>query len=294
MTADGTVVPEHALDQYRMLPPTAGSQGAPTMTPDGMQLPTDEEADGSFGKQVVLNTQERPHEFVVTGDSSVFFTSNPALTEQGADGAVFFVGSAAVAWNHRISQDLQLQVGGRAALFRYDARSDLDFDSFGGGVGLTWSPAFSSGIVFFGGYDATKLLKRGGDDLLTEHAFTVGAAKVIVLSRSQALTFNLAGGLGITDPHSAQRDLIAAGVAYHLRLSRDLDLDAGYRGTVYFYDTRGRTDFNGLASLSLSYHFARWATVSAYGSFADNFSNRSGFDYRAWIGGTGITLSWQF
>jgi hypothetical protein len=296
VTADGTLVPERALDQSRMLPPTGGTPGSASVTPDGMELPqADEEVeDGTFGKQVVLKTQPRKREFFATGDVSLFGTSNAALAENSADTDVFVVGSAAFGWTHAINRELEFDVIGRAAIFRYDKRSDLDFDSFGGSVELTWSPDFTSGISFFGRYDATKLLQRGGDDLLTEHAFSVGAEKNVMLSRAQALTFQIVGGPGITDPHSAQRDLLGAGIGYHLRLSRTIDLDTGYRAATYFYDTNGRIDFNGVASLSLGYHLTSWTTLSIYGSFGQNRSNRAGFDYDTWVGGSGIGLAWQF
>jgi hypothetical protein len=296
MTADGALVPDRALDQSRMLPPTSGTQGT-AVTPYGTALPqaTEEvQEEGDFGKQVVLKPQEPTREFSVTGDVSVFGTSNAALTEHDRSADVFFVSNATVNWTHAINQQLQFQAGGYAALFRYNERSDLDFESLGGGLGLAWSPEFAHGIGFFARYDATQLLTRGGDDLLTEHLFTAGAVKVIVLSRAQALSFSAVGGLGITDPHSSQRDLIGAGMAYHLRLSRNLDFDAGYRGTAYFYNTHGRNDFNSVVSLSLRYHLTPWATVSIYGSFADNQSNHSGFDYDAWVGGGGVGLTWQF
>jgi hypothetical protein len=295
-TANGDLAPDRALDQTRMLPPTSGAQGTASVTPDGMELPkADEEAeDGTFGKQVVLTRQEKKREFIVTSDVSLFGTSNAALTEHGADADVFIVASAAFGWSHAINSELQFQVAGHAAIFRYDKRSDLDFDSFGGGLGVEWTPNFASGISFFGRYDATKLLKRGGGDLLTEHAFTAGAMKTMLLSRAQALSFQFVGGLGITDPHSAQRDLLGVGIGYHLRLSRMIDLDTAYRASGYFYDTHGRIDFNGVASLSLGYHLTPWSTVSVYESFGDNRSNRAGFDYDAWFGGGGIGLAWQF
>ena len=294
-TADVALLSERTLDQSRMLPPTGNTQGPASVTPDGMELPqADQEEDGTFGKQVVLNTQEKKREFVVTGDFSLFGTSNAALTHDGQDSDVFLVGNVGFGWNHAINSELQFQVAAHAALFRYNERSDLDFDSFGGGVGLVWSPEFASGISFFGRYDATQLLERGGGDLLTEHAFTAGAVKVLILSRAQALSFQFVGGVGITDPHSAQRDLLGAGIGYHLRLSRNVDLDAGYRASVYFYDTDGRIDFNGVASLSLGYHLTRSATLSVYGSFGDNRSNRAGFDYDVGVGGAGIGLGWQF
>src|SRR5205085_7278975 len=113
------------------------------------------------------------------------------------------------------------------------------------------TPAFASGATLFARYDATKLLNRGGDDLLTEHEFTLGAERFVPFSRAHGLGFSVFGGAGIADPHSAQRDTIGGAVGYRLHLSRHVDLDASYRAAVYFYNSDGRDDFDGLASVSL-------------------------------------------
>lgn len=294
LAADRVFTPEHALDQSRMVPTTSNSP-PPVISPNATEVSNENAAeDGTFGKQVVLKEPERPREFFLSGDVSTFFTSNAALTRDHTDADGFLVASAVFGWTHAITPELQLQIGGHMSIFRYFDRSDLDFESFGGGIGLNWAPAFASGTEFFARYDATKLLTRGGNDLLTEHEFTAGAERVLVLSRAHALDFTVFGGAGIADPHSAQRDILAGAVGYHLRLSRDVDLDAGYRAAVYFYNAGGRTDFNGVGSISLGYHPTRWSTVAAYGSFGTNRSNHSTFDYDAGVVGGGVNFSWQF
>jgi hypothetical protein len=294
LAASNPFAPERALDQSRMVPP-ANAQGPAATSQSEPEISSENAVeDGTFGKQVVLKEKERPSEFFLTGDVSGFYTSNAALTRDHMDADVFLVASAAFGWNHAIGPELQLQIGGHVAIFRYNDRPDLDFDSFGAGVGLSWTPAFASGTTFFTRYDATKLLDRDGNDLLTEHEFTIGGQRIIALSRAHALSFTVFGGASISDPHSAQRDTIAGAIGYHLRVSRHVDLDAAYRGAVYFYNAGSRTDYNGLESISLGYHFTRWSTLAAYGSFGSNRSNHSVFDYDAGVIGGGLNFSWQF
>jgi hypothetical protein len=289
-----SIAPDRARDQTQMVPTNDGLSG-PAAT-DGLQYsPSDNAAtDDSFGRQIFLKPQERVREFLLTGDASIFFTSNAALTKRDTINDVFFVTDAAIAWTRAINQDVRFQLGGHLSLFRYNDTPSLDFDNIGGGLGLIWTPQFASGIAVFARYDATKLLHRDGNDLLTDHEFTLGAEKIVVLGRSHFLSFSVGGAVGITDPHAAQRDLLGTAMAYHLRLARNLDLDVSYRLSGYFYNAGGRDDLNQLGSVSLTYYFCRWASVSAFGSYSLNRSNHSIFDYDVGAGGGGILLSAQF
>lgn len=274
-----------------------GGSASPIVNNDGTAMPLNDDtpsADDSFGNQVILKSQERIREFVLSGDASVFYTSNVRLTHRDQVSDAFFVGNAGLSWNHPISPELQLQMGGHVSMFRYNGTPSLDFNSFGIGTGLAWTPQFSRGIAMFARYDVTELTTRNVDHLLLDHEFSVGMQKVVVLGRAQALSFTLGGALGITDPHSSRRDQIGGGVAYFLRLSRDLDVDLGYRWAVYLYHEGGRTDFNELVSLGLNYHFNRWTTLSAFASFSDNRSNHSEFDYDTFASGAGLRLTLQF
>lgn len=288
------VQPDRARNQSQIVP-TSDGLSTPGLT-GGLQLSSSEEepADESFGRQILLKPEERAREFLLTGDASIFYTSNAALTRDHAIDDVFFVADAVFAWTRAIHQDLQFQASGHFSLFRYNDTPSLDFDNIGAGLGVIWAPQFASGVVFFARYDISKLLHRDGNDLLTDNEFSLGAEKIVILGRSHALSFSLGGAVGITDPYSAQRDILSGAVAYHLRLARNLELDFSYRSSVYFYSGGGRTDLNELASGALTYHFNRWASLSAFGSYSFDRSNRSVFDYDAGLLGGGIALAVEF
>lgn len=280
-----------------MLPTGANSSTDMPVSADGASLPASSggnSQDDSFGQQVILKTQERPREFNITGDASIFYTSNAALTSRNEVSDMFAVADAALSWTHPISRELQLQIGGQAALFRYNDTSALDFENLGGGLGLIWTPAAAPGIGFFARYDLIQLLDRDGHGLLTDNEFSAGAQKVIVLGRSHALSFSLGGSVGIADPRTAQRDLLGGGVSYHLRVTRNLDMNLAYRLVGYFYNEGGRRELNQLGSLSFNYHLNRCATLSAFASYGDNRSNHSAFDYKVFAGGGGGSLGVQF
>ena len=295
VSPEESITPDRARDQSQMVPTNDGLAGSGVT--DGLQYSSSDNngaSDDSFGRQVLLKPQERAREFLLTGDASVYFTSNAALTRRDTIDDVFFVADAAFAWTRAINRDVRFQLGGHLSLFRYNDTPSLDFDNIGGGLGLIWTPQSASGIAIFGRYDATKLLHRDGNDLLTDNEFSLGLEKTIVLGRSHFLSLSVGGAVGVTDPHAAQRDLLGAAVAYHLRLARNLDFDVSYRLSGYFYNSGGRDDFNQLASASLTYYFCRWASISAFGSYSLNRSNHSAFDYDVGAAGGGIVLSAQF
>ena len=297
VTSDGTLLPDRAIDQTRLVPSGSPESNGATVTADGTALPDSDPAvaeDDSFGKQIILKSQPRLREFTLSADASLFYTSNVALTSRDAIADSFFVANIGGSWNHALSRTLQLQVGAHASLFRYNDTPALDFDSVGGGIGLTWTPRNPWGIAMFARYDFTQLLDRDGRDLLMDQEFSIGAQKIVVLGRSHALNFSLGGSAGVTDPFASQRDLLGGGVGYHVQLSRRFEMDLGYRWAVFFYNQGSRTDFNQLASLSAGYHVTPWATLSAFLSYGDNRSNRSVFDYTVFAGGGGLGFTVRF
>jgi hypothetical protein len=294
--ADAQSLPERALDQSEMV--RAGQNATnPSSTVEGVAS-LDSNAtntqDDSFGKQIILKTQERPPEFLLGVDASVFYTSNAALTSRDEISDMFFVANAGFSWTHPVSSTLQFQAGARASLFRYNGTPALDFDSVGGGFGLVWTPPALSGIAIFGRYDVTQLWDHSGNDLLTNNEFSPGLQKIVVLGRSHALSFNVGGSLAIADPRRSERNTVGAGVSYALRLTRNLDTVLGYRLATYFYEEGGRTELNQLLSLSVNYHLNRWATLSTFASYGDNRSNHSAFDYKVFATGGGAGLTVQF
>src|SRR5436309_14234194 len=109
-----TQEPNPAVEQSRLfprtIPPTAGN-----LSPDGIALPEAASvtaSDDSFGAQQILKTQEKIPEFTLGGGTSLFYTSNVALTHSDEHSDGFFVGDAALSWTRRLNPQLQFQLGG--------------------------------------------------------------------------------------------------------------------------------------------------------------------------------------
>jgi hypothetical protein len=269
------------IEQSRLYDRTTGPD-ATGMTPDGMALPgtaNGNSDDESFGAQQMLKTQQRVREFVLSGDSSMFYTNNVALTRRDMISDGFFVGGAGLGWSHAINPQMQLQVGGRVSLFRYVDTSSLDFENLSAGIGFNWIPQPAWGITVFARYDFTELLDKHSRELLQDHEFTLGAQKVFAINRVHSFTLGASGSVGISDPFSAQRDQISAFGAYHLSFTQQLDAELAYRIGGFFYNGGGRNDFNQAVSLGMRYRFTSWMEANALFTFASNRSSKSVFDY---------------
>ena len=284
-----------AIDQARLFQKTPGAaslavnaNGTPLADTDS---PSD---DDSLGSQAILKTRQKISTIFLSGDASVFYTSNAALTRRDEISDVLGVTSAAASWTPRISPALEMQIALHTSIFRYGRTSALDFEDFGGGVGLAWNPQNFGGVGLIARYDFTELINRHGARLLTDHQFLVGGQKSFALGRAQAFTTGLVASAGISDPHSAQRDQIGAFVGYHCALSRSLDADLTYRVAFYRYNDDGRADVNQTVAGNLRYRFNQWAEVDAFLSVADNRSNRSVYDYTAFTCGGGLDLRFRF
>jgi hypothetical protein len=285
-----------AVEQSRLfprtIPPTSGN-----ISPDGTALPSGETTtvtDESFGAQQILKAQEKIPELFLSAGTSLFFTSNVALTRSDTQSDGFFVGQAGFNWTPRINPQLQLQLGGGASIFRYFDTSALDFENLGMGAGFAWTPPNAWGLAVFGRYDFSELLDKHSDQILQDHEFSLALQKVFALGRSHALTLGLLGSVGISDPFAEQRDQVGFTIGYHLLLTRQLDADLGYRHSWYFYNAGSRTDLNQVFSLGLHYHVTHWATVDGYLSGATNYSNVSAFKYDVFSGGGGAGLTIRF
>jgi len=295
--ANGNLLAQNApIEQSRLFSAPAGPQKA-GMTPDGITLPaaSGTSDDDSFGAQQMLKEeQQKVKEFVLSGDASMFYTNNVALTRKNQISDSFFIGGAGLSWIHSVTPQLQIQIGGRASIFRYVDTSSLDFEQLGAGIGFTWTPPTSWGIGIFGGYAFTDLLDKHSNQLLHDHEFTLGLQKAFVFNRVHSLTVGGLGSVGISDPFSAQRDQIAAYADYRIFLAGHFDVDLAYRVAGYFYNSGGRDDFNQTVTLGLHYRFKAWADVGALLFFGSNRSSKSVFDYDALNTGGSVALTVHF
>ena len=192
-----------------------------TVNADGMELAVDESeasSDDSFGTQVILKQRERPKTLLLTGDVSVFYTDNAALTPNDKIDDVFFVTNAAASWTPRINPQLEAQLNAHASIFRYGRTSVLDFENLGLGAALFWSPEHFADIALFARYDFIELLDRHSDEILRDHEFTIGGQKIFAVGRSQSFTLGALVMGDIAEPSSAQRQQAAIFAGYHWQI----------------------------------------------------------------------------
>jgi hypothetical protein len=250
--------------------------------------------DDSFGTQVILKSKERVRQFAITGDASVFYTNNVALTRSGKIDDVFFVANAGASWTPRLNPHLEAQLAAHASIFRYHDTAALDFENLGVGAGLFWTPENFGGIGVFAHYDFIELLNRHSDEILNDHEFTIGAQKIFSMGRCQSFTVGASAMAGITDPESARRQQLGLFFGYHLQVTRALETEIFYRLAFQFYDAANRNDFNQVISWNLRYRIATWADLNAFFSYGNNRSEDSAFDYSVATGGGGMGVTLRF
>lgn len=292
MLAQADAAVERARLQRDATPPTSVGVDA-----NGMALPTGSEPssdDDSFGTQMILKSEERLRPFVVTGSAVLGYTDNVALTRRGERDDVFGVLEAGFGWSRSFTNELAADIGGRISIFRYDRTPSLDFDNFSFGAGLSWTPPNLRGPNFFARYDFTELLDRGGDQILMEHALTLGVQKTIAFGRGHGILFGLSATAALSDPGVAQRQQVGVFATYHLELARNFDADLLYRPAVHFYTNDHYTAFNQVFSLSLRYHLRTWVELNASFSYGLNRADRAVFDYDAFTSGAALSLSIRF
>ena len=254
----------------------------------------DTTSDGSFGEQVILQSQPRIRAFVITGDASVFYTNNAALTPHNKIDDVLFVSNAGVSWTPQIAPRLEAQIAAHGSIFRYDKTSALDFQGLGLGAGLFWNPDHFAGVELFAHYDFIELIDRHSEEILRDHEFAIGAQKIFPLGRAHAFVVGASLIAGVAAPESAERDQAGVFLAYRIQATRSLGVEFLYRFAGYFYNDPARTDRNQLLSVSARYRLLEWADINAFFSFADNRSDHSAFTYNAITNGGGLSATVRF
>lgn len=262
---------------------------------NGMALGDDETtSDDSLGTQLILQNQPRTSALVLTGDASIFYTNNAALTRRNTIDDSFFVANVGMSWTTLIDPHLQAQIAAHGSIFRYESTSVLDFESLGLGTGLFWSPDHFAGVGLFAHYDFTELLNRHSEEILRDHEFTLGAQRAFPLGRVHGFVAGATLMAGVAEPESAQRDQAGVFLAYRLQMTRSLGVELLYRFAGYYYNDTGRIDRNQIWSAGVRYRLREWADINAYFSFTDNRSDDSVFSYDAMSTGGGLSATIQF
>lgn len=276
--------------------PTA--PGSTAVDANGTALADEESSshseDDSFGTQIILKNQERRRIFTFFADVSAFHTNNVDLVRAGSRSDSFLAANVGGFWRPALRKDLIADIAAGSSLLRYDRASELDFEKLWAGAGLSWAIPRVAGIIAFVRYDFSEVLDASSNELLQDHELSVGGQKIFVFGRSHFLATGLTGTLGLSTPRSEQRNQAAIHAAYHLQLTRSLDLDLVYRFAAQFYTAGDRIDRNQTLSLAMGVAATRWLRVAGSISAARNDSNEGAFEYDVFNLGGGLKLEMTF
>ncbi len=250
--------------------------------------------DESFGTQIILKSQARPHPFSFFGDASAFYTNNVDLRRSDTRSDVFVAANAGAAWRPVISRSLLAEISVTTSVFRYDRANELDFERIAAGAGLSWIVPRARGIVAFARYDFTELLDSRSDELLQDHELTLGAQKAFVFARTHFLTTGLSGVLARAVPRSQEREQGGPYATYHLQITRSAGVDLLYRYAAQVYPYGSRLDHNQTLSLAIGIAPNRWTRISASLSGVRNDSSESAFAYGVFNAGGGFRFDVKF
>lgn len=262
---------------------------------DMPDIASESPGDEDLGQQLILKRKQDVKTLFVFAETNANYTSNVGLTDGFEEEDWFWHTSFGAIWQPRLASNLIGNVSISQDFFRYDAFSELDFDSLNVGAGLTYN------LWFFHNVSASLQLNYNrlttgnyNDEFFSNKSVILGLAKNFLLSRAHYIYAGGGANLGWSNPSEAQRNEYALYLGYHVRLARRFELDASYRVAINNYTDIDRTDLNQTIDLGVRYHFTPWSSAAAFVSGGFNDSDRTGFDYNVLNTGAGISLNLRF
>ena len=251
--------------------------------------------DNDLGEQQILKRQEEYLPFSINIATSVYWTSNVALVDNGAQDDVLFSPGATFVYQPRLTRTLFADIGVAQQWFIYDRFSELNFTSFDAIVGLAYYVPQFHNLSLRARYDYNRLTDTDFDEFFNNHAIILSASIPFRIDRAQQmaigtdLEFSLGG-----EPDAPRRNDYSFYAGYSVNVSRAISIDASARLAVRDYHQGGRTDVSEILGITASYRPNRWITLSILTSFAWNQSNQDAFDYSVANLGGGAALTIQF
>ncbi len=287
-------------DQSQNRVDIARSQPSPNFGPTSMGVDSQGYAvaspnDRDLGEQQILRQKEEYLPFTLSVATSVYYTSNVALTRNGEEDDVLFSPGVTFIYQPQITRTLFGEAGVIQQFFVYDRFSELNFTSFDAFVGLAcYLPQFHN-LSLRARYDYNRLTDTDFDEFFFNHSIILSVSMPFRIDRAQQLAigtdleFSLGG-----EPDAPRRNDYSFYVGYSVNVSRTVSIDASARLAVRDYHVGSRTDVSEILGLSANYRPNHWITLSILTSFAWNQSNQDAFEYGVANVGGGAALTIQF
>ena len=254
----------------------------------------DAAADSDLGEQWLFKPNPPVNPWSAHADISAFYTTNAALASQGEQSDRFLVADLGVGYARPIARDWAFAARLGQAFFRYDNLPELDFDSLGANVGVTYQARQLADILFTAQYSLSRLTRATFDEqLFLGNTVGLTATKLIKLTTADTVEFSGGAGYTFADPGELERAEFRVSVGYAIRITRALTATAVARAELFEY-TNGREDLLQSIALGARYDFNKWISASLAASAANNISNRNVFDYGVFNGGLTASAHVQF
>jgi len=283
-----------AVDRSQILRIEPGTQvGTPSFPDQGLGYAAPSANDADLGVQAILKRQEQYRPFTFSLSAPFFYTTNVALTRNGAVGDGVFSPALTLAYQPRIAKTLYGEFIVVQQLFYYDRHTDFNFTSFDAIAGVVWYVPQYHNLILRLRYDFNRLTDDEFDEFFQNHS--VIAIAEMPFQLGQAMQLNLGALVNISvssSPQSPRRNDFEVYAGYAVQLSRSFSVDAVGRVIVKDYYKGDRTDINEILALTANYRPNAWLTLSAIATLSWNQSNQSVFDYNVADlgGGVGVTL----
>ncbi len=246
--------------------------------------------DSDLGVQAILRAPERPTPWSLFADGGFVFTSNVALTNKNTRSDIFFVGEGGAGYDWKLSQDLTVSAAVRDQYFAYNRFTDLDFGSLNFALAISYVAHELDDFVLSAQLGFTRLTNRSvvDNEFYRNGELSLGANKVIAITRAQGISVGGDIELGVSVPHVAEREEFGLSTAYTVQVTRMISLQAGVRSAYYLYADSGRQDFNFAGTGGVTFAFTPWCSAGATVSGTIDRSNREVFAYDVF--NTGVTV----
>ena len=263
-------------------------------TPPDPVTGEDAAADSDLGEQWLFKPNPPLNPWRAHADISAFFTTNAALASGGEQSDRFLVADMGLGYARPIARDWAFAAQFQQAFFRYDDFTELDFDSLGANVGVTYQARQLADILFTVQHGFSRLTRATFDEqLFLGNTVGLTATKLVKLTTADTIEFSGGAGYTFADPDELERAEFRVSVGYAIRITRALTATAVARAELFEY-TNGREDFLQSIALGARYDFNKWISASLAASAANNISNRNVFDYGVFNGGLTASAHVQF
>ncbi len=252
--------------------------------------------DEDIGVQPILRGVKVYRPFSLWLAPAVFWTDNAALTETDEDEDVYFSGYLGGAYTPRLRPDLYLNLNASHRIYRYDDRSDLDFDTTEAGAGITKVFPDLGNLSLYGRYNYERFVEpREWTELFAEHSFVLGLFKSFDLARSHLAYVRIRTQLSLaTNPDILRSHEYSSTLGYRYTIADPLNFELFYRARLSDYRRLDGNDLNHQVGANLSYAFNQSVSLIASSSIAVNDSGRLRGDYTSSQLGGLLSLQFKF